>query len=127
MANLSSLRSQLATSLGTAARVVYSFPNTNFTPPCLVLVPSNPYLAPRSIGGAGNRLDVSFDLTAIVNGADQQAALGAIETIMIDALNVLPAGTSCTSWSAPIPANIGGQELVQSQMQITVTTTTSGN
>lgn len=126
MANLVTLRENIATALSSAGRVVYSFPNTNFTPPCLVLVPSSPYITPRSIGGAGNRLDVQFDLTAVVNGADQQAALANIETLMLDVLNALPAGTSCTSWSQPVPSEVAGQTLVTSQLQIVVVTANSG-
>ena len=127
MANLVTLRAGIASALSSAARVVYSFPNTTFTPPCLVLVPASPYIEPKAVGGAGNRLHVSFDITAIVNGVDNQAALANIEAIMLETLNVLPAGTSCTSWSQPLPSEVAGQTLLTSQLQITVVTVNSGN
>lgn len=126
MANLTALRASIATALSAAGRVVYAYPNTNFTPPCLVLVPSSPYIEPKAIGGAGNRLHVQFDVTAIVNGADNQAALANIETLMLDVLNALPDGTSCTSWSQPIPSEVAGQQLITSQLQIGVVTVNSG-
>lgn len=126
MANLVSLRSGIATALSAAGRVVYSYPNTTFTPPCLVLVPASPYIEPVSIGGAGNRLNVKFDVTAIVGAQDNQAALANIEALMLDVLNALPAGTSCTSWSQPLTSDIAGQTMLSSQLQIEVVTVNSG-
>jgi hypothetical protein len=39
MPNLATYRSTLAATLAAAGRVVYSYPNENITPPCIVLVP----------------------------------------------------------------------------------------
>jgi len=126
MANLTALRSSIATALGAAGRVVYAYPNTNFTPPCLVLVPSSPYIEPKAIGGAGNRLHVNYDITAIVSAADNQAALANMEGLMLDVLNALPDGTSCGTWSQPVPNEVAGQTLLTSQLQIGVVTVNSG-
>ena len=94
MANLITLRNTLATALGAAGRVVYAFPREQITPPALVLVPGSPYLSPASIGGAGNRVNVRFEITAIVGAADNQAALANIEALMLDTFDELPTGTS---------------------------------
>lgn len=128
MADLSTLRSTLATSLEAAGRVVFSYPKENATPKAIVLVPSSPYMTPVAIGGAGNRINVRFDITCIVSGADIQAALANLESLMLDTMNQLPAGTSIIGgWSQPSPREVAGQMLIESQITIELVTTNSGN
>ena len=125
MANLITLRNGLATALGAAGRVAYSFPREQITPPALVLVPGNPYLTPASIGGAGNRINVKFDITAIVGAADNQAALANIEALMLDTFDALPAGTSINSgWTQPQIEEVSGQQMLTSSLTIELVTTT---
>lgn len=123
MANLVTLRTGLATALGAAGRVVYSFPKEQITPPALVLVPSSPYLVPVGIGGLSNRINVRFDLTALVNATDNQAALANLETLMLAVFNALPSGTSVNNWSQPTVTAVANQELLTSQITIEVLTT----
>lgn len=126
MANLSGLRSSLASSLSAAGRVVYAFPREQITPPALVLVPGSPYLAPASIGGSGNRVNVRFELTAVVGAADNQAALANIETLMLDVFDALPTGTSIDGgWSQPRVEDVSGQQMLTSQITIELVTTTN--
>lgn len=127
MANLVTLRDDLATALGAAGRVVYAFPKEQITPPALVLVPSSPYLVPVGIGGLSNRINVRFDLTALVNATDNQAALANLETLMLDVFNALPAGTSVNNWSQPTVTAVANQELLTSQITIELVTTNNGN
>lgn len=127
MANLVTLRSDLATALGAAGRVVYSFPKEQITPPALVLVPSSPYLVPVGIGGLNNRINVRFDLTAIVAAADNQAALANLETLMLAVFDVLPAGTSVNNWSQPQIQQVSGNEMLTSEITIELVTTNNGN
>jgi hypothetical protein len=125
MANLVTLRNDLATALGAAGRVVYSFPREQITPPALVLVPASPYLTPASIGGAGNRINVRFELTAIVGAADNQAALANIEALMLDTFDELPAGTGIINgWTQPQIQEITGQQMLTSSLTIELVTTT---
>jgi len=127
MANLATLRSDLADELAAAGRVVYSFPREQITPPALVLVPSSPYLVPVGIGGLNNRINVRFDLTAIVAAADNQAALANLETLMLDVFDVLPAGASVDQWTQPTVITIGSNEMLTSQITIELVTTNNGN
>lgn len=127
MANLVDLRDDLATALGAAGRVVYAFPKEQITPPALVLVPSSPYLVPVGIGGLSNRINVRFDLTALVNATDNQAALANLETLMLDVFNALPAGTSVNYWSQPTVQTVANQELLTSEITIELVTTNNGN
>lgn len=127
MANLATLRSDLADELAAAGRVVYSFPREQITPPALVLVPSSPYLVPVGIGGLNNRINVRFDLTAIVAAADNQAALANLETLMLDVFDVLPEGASVDTWTQPTVITIGSNEMLTSQITIELVTTNNGN
>ena len=125
MADLVSLRNALASSLSAAGRVVYAFPREQITPPALVLVPASPYLSPASIGGAGNRINVRFELTAIVGAADNQAALANIEALMLDTFDELPSGTSIINgWSQPQIQEVSGQQMLTSSLTIELVTTT---
>ena len=83
MANLATLRADLATALAGAGRVVFAFPKENASVPAIVLVPGSPYITPVAIGGAGNRLNVRFDITAIVSATDNQAGLANIEALLL--------------------------------------------
>lgn len=127
MANLVTLRDDLATALEAAGRVVYAFPKEQITPPALVLVPSSPYLVPVGIGGLNNRINVRFDVTALVNATDNQAALANLETLMLDVFGALPAGTSIDAWTQPSVLTIANQELLSSKITIELVTTNNGN
>ncbi len=127
MANFATLRTDLAEALEAAGRVVYSFPREQITPPALVLVPSSPYVVPVAIGGLNNRINVRFDLTAIVGAADNQAALANIENLMLAVFDSLPAGASVDQWTQPNVITIGSNEMLTSQITIELVTTNNGN
>ena len=122
MANLVTLRNALATTLGQAGRVVYSFPNENITPPAIVLVPGSPYMTVGAIGGA--RIHVRFDITCIVNAADNQAALANLEALILSVCDLLPNNISMLGgWSQPTVTQIGNAEMLISQINIEMVTT----
>ena len=127
MANFVDLRNDLADALKAAGRVVYSFPKEQITPPALVLVPSSPYVVPVGIGGLNNRINVRFDITAIVAAADNQAALANLETLILAVFDTLPAGASVGSWSQPNIVEVSGQQMLASQITIELVTTNNGN
>jgi hypothetical protein len=88
-------------------------------------VPASPYLTPASIGGAGNRINVRFELTAIVGAADNQAALANIEALMLDTFDELPQGTGIINgWSQPQIQEVSGQQMLTSSLTIELVTTT---
>ena len=127
MANFATLRADLADALKAAGRVVFAYPKENITPPAIVLVPSSPYVLPVGIGGLNNRINVRFDLTAIVSAADNQAALGNLETLMLSVFDLLPAGVSVTNWSQPNVIEISGNQMLTSEITIELVTTNNGN
>ena len=125
MADLVSLRTTLATALGAAGRVVYAFPREQITPPALVLVPASPYLTPASIGGAGNRINVRFELTAVVGAADNQAALANLEALALSVFDLLPSGTSIINgWTQPQIQEVTGNQMLTSSLTIELVTNT---
>jgi hypothetical protein len=79
------------------------------------------------IGGLNNRINVRFDLTAIVGAADNQAALANIETLMLAVFDLLPAGSSVDQWTQPNVITIGSNEMLTSQITIELVTTNNGN
>jgi hypothetical protein len=122
MPNLATYRSTLAATLAAAGRVVYSYPNENITPPCIVLVPGSPYITVTAIGGS--RCHVRFDITVIVNAADNQAALANIETLIFSVTDLLANNISFLSgWSQPTVQQIGNADMLISQLSIEMVTT----
>jgi hypothetical protein len=122
MPNLATYRSTLAATLAAAGRVVYSFPNENITPPCIVLVPGSPYITVTAIGGS--RCHVRFDITVIVNAADNQAALANIETLIFSVTDLLANNISfLTGWSQPTVQQIGNADMLISQLNVEMVTT----
>jgi glycosylphosphatidylinositol transamidase (GPIT) subunit GPI8 len=79
------------------------------------------------IGGLNNRINVRFDLTAIVGAADNQAALANIENLMLAVFDSLPAGASVDQWTQPNVITIGSNEMLTSQITIELVTTNNGN
>ena len=124
MANLVATRNAIALSLAAAGRVVLAYPAENITAPALVLVPGSPYLTPQVIGGANNRVNIKFDLTAIVNAADNQAALANLENLMLSVFTALPSGCTVGAWSQPTVTQVGNADMLISQVSIELATTT---
>lgn len=122
MADLATYRANLAATLAAAGRVVYSYPNENITPPAIVLVPGSPYITVSAIGGA--RCHVRFDITCIVNAADNQAALKNLETLIFSVTDLLANNISFLGgWSQPTVQQIGNADMLISQLNIEMVTT----
>ncbi len=122
MADLATYRDALAATLSAAGRVVYAWPNENITPPAIVLVPGSPYITVSAIGGT--RLHVRFDITCIVNAADNRAALANIETLILSVTDLLANNISLLGgWSQPTVQQIGNADMLISQINIEMVTT----
>ena len=105
MANLATYRADLAATLAAAGRVVYAWPNENITPPAILLVPR-------------------FDITCIVNAADNQAALANIETLIFSVTDLLSNNIGFLGgWSQPTVTTIGNSEMLISQLNVEMVTT----
>ena len=122
MADLATYRDALAATLAAAGRVVYAYPNENITPPAIVLVPGSPYITVGAIGGS--RCHVRFDITVIVNAADNRAALKNLETLIFSVTDLLANNISFLGgWSQPTVQQIGNSDMLISQLNIEMVTT----
>ena len=122
MSDLATYREALAATLRAAGRVVYAYPNENITPPAIVLVPGSPYMTVSAIGGS--RISVRFDITCIVNAADNQAALANLETLILSVTDLLANNISFLGgWSQPTVQQIGNADMLISQLNIEMVTT----
>ena len=122
MADLATYRDNLASTLAAAGRVVYAWPNENITPPAIVIVPGSPYITIGAIGGT--RCHVRFDITVIVNAADNRAALANIETLIFSVTDLLANNISFLGgWSQPTVQQIGNADMLISQLNIEMVTT----
>jgi hypothetical protein len=119
---LATFRANLASTLAAAGRVVYAWPNENITPPAIVIVPGSPYMTVSAIGGS--RISVRFDITCIVNAADNQAALANLETLILSVTDLLANNISFLGgWSQPTVTQIGNADMLISQLNIEMVTT----
>ena len=122
MADLATYRANLAATLDAAGRVVYAWPRENITPPAIVLVPGSPYITVTAIGGS--RCHVRFDITVIVNAADNQAALANLEALIFSVTDLLSNNISFLGgWSQPTVQQIGNSDMLISQLSIEMVTT----
>jgi hypothetical protein len=70
------------------------------------------------------RLHIRFDITAIVNAADNQAALANIETLILSVTNALSNNYSLLNgWSQPTVQQIGNADMLISQLSVEMVTT----
>jgi hypothetical protein len=87
-----------------------------------VLVPGSPYITVGAIGGS--RCHVRFDITVIVNAADNQAALANLETLILSVTDLLANNISLLGgWSQPTVQQIGNADMLISQLNIEMVTT----
>ena len=87
-----------------------------------MLVPGSPYITVTAIGGA--RCHVRFDITVIVNAADNQAALKNLETLIFSVTDLLANNISLLGgWSQPTVTQIGNADMLISQLNIEMVTT----
>lgn len=117
MANLTATRTSLATALKATGRAVYNHPAQTTSMPAIIIVPSNPYVEPLTIGYG--TVSVAFDVTLAVAATDNAANLAAIETMIFDVLQKIPAGYNADTFTAPVPTEINGAPCVSTIVRLT--------
>lgn len=119
MGAITTARQALKTSLESAGYIVYAYPAENMTTPCIILVPSSPYIEVKSIG-TSPRLNGSFDVTLCVAMNDNQAALNNLETMIESVLTHLPNGVGVGDFSKPAVLQVGPSDLLTTDIVIDV-------
>ena len=98
---------------------MYAYPAENMSTPCIVLVPSSPYIEVKSIGSSP-RLNGAFDVTLCVAANDNQAALNNLETMIETVLTNLPHGVAIGDFSQPKIVQVGPSDLLTTDIVIDV-------
>lgn len=120
MSSLVDVRQDLADLLGGLSANVYFYPPEVVLCPAIIVIPDVPYITPVSIGAGKYR--VKFRLTFAVAMTNNQAALGTLENLIIEAYETLPVGYIVGETSEPRPATLGQSDLLTAEIIIEVIT-----
>jgi hypothetical protein len=121
MANrLSDARAALKTTLESLGYIVYSAPLENMTPPCLILVPANPYATIATVG-ATPKMIMSLQVTLCVAINDNQAGLTNLDAMIENVSENLPTGIRVGDFTQPKIVQVGPNDLLSTDIQFDVT------
>lgn len=115
---LSDVRQPLATALaGVSANVYNHVPETPI-PPCIVFVPSSPYLEIDTIGKSQVRVKINLTITALVQYNSNPASLDNLEQLIMSILAVIPNGYIVGAVSRPSVTNVGAATMLVSDIEV---------
>jgi hypothetical protein len=117
--SITTARQALGTALAGAGRVVYDAPRENMTPPCLMLIPAEPYIEIASIGATPKYI-ASFRLTFCVAYQDNQAALANLENLIEVGIAALPSGVTIGTIGRPATMAVGANQLLVADATVTI-------
>jgi hypothetical protein len=122
-ATIAEVRDALAQALEGTGYTVYAYPPPTVIPPAVVIVPAQPYLDFETIGSAGTRMAVRFELIVAVAAIDNQAQLDNLEQITIAVVQALPNGTALEAIDRPTVEQVGPSSLLTVRVPVTVRAT----
>lgn len=110
-------REALTAALRRAGIVVYTEAPESPTPPCVVLVPDDPYIEPTTIG---SRLEarVRLRLTAVAPSLDNHGSLDTLEQLLVTVWSALPQGVEVGHASRPGLTLVGPVELLTASFDV---------
>lgn len=115
---LSSVRTPLATALGSVAGNVYSFVPETVIPPAVVVVPDSPYLELETISKSSIRTKINMTISVAVAYSSNPASLDNIEQLILSVLAVIPAGYIVSSVERPTVTQVGASTLLISDVRV---------
>ena len=115
---LLSVRTPLATALGSVTGSVYSYVPESVYPPAVVFVPSSPYLEIETIGKSSVRCKVNMTITAIVAYNSNPASLDNMEQLVMSILAVIPSGYVVGAVEQPTVQQIGASTMLISDINV---------
>ena len=116
---LTTTRQAFAAAIADPSYIVYRSPKESNTPPCVVLVPENPYITFPTLHGSR----MNFRMTLAVAMRDDEAALGNLETLIETVGANMPAGAIVGDFSAPTVTQVGAVDVLTTQATVEITTT----
>lgn len=119
--SVETVRSDLAEALEGPGWNVYAYPPAVVTPPAVIIVPDEPYLA---LQGLGRRVQVRvrFRVTCAVAALDNPASLAQLERLLVGVYQRVPAGASSDTASRPSMTSVGPSDLLTSDLTVEVVT-----
>ena len=115
---LSSIRTPLATALGSVAGNVYAFVPETVIPPAVVVVPDSPYLELETISKSSIRTKINFTISVAVAYSSNPASLDNIEQLIMSVLAVIPAGYIVSSVERPTVTQVGASTLLIADVRV---------
>jgi hypothetical protein len=115
---LSSIRTPLATALGSVAGNVYAFVPETVIPPAVVVVPDSPYLELETISKSAIRTKINFTISVAVAYSSNPASLDNIEQLIMSVLAVIPAGYIVSSVERPTVTQVGASTLLIADVRV---------
>jgi hypothetical protein len=109
---LSSVRTPLATALGSVAANVFSYVPENVPVPAVVLVPSSPYMEFDTIGKSTFRCKLNFTISCCVAYSSNPASLDNIEQLIESVVLAIPAGYEVSDVQRPTVTQVGASNLL---------------
>ena len=119
--SLADVRSQLADAFADLPANVYAYPPKGVSVPAIVVEPDSPYLEPITIG-AGVKVRARYAISVLVNLIDNQAALDALERLVIGIYESLPAGVTVGDTTDPVQADVNGTSYLLAVVRVSVIT-----
>jgi hypothetical protein len=115
---LSSVRTPLATALGSVAGNVYSFVPETVIPPAVVIVPDSPYLELNTINDDTIHAKINFTISVAVAYNSNPASLDNIEQLIMSVLAVIPTGYIVSSVERPTVTTVGASTLLIADVRV---------
>jgi hypothetical protein len=115
---LSSIRTPLATALGSVAGNVYSFVPESVIPPAVVVVPDSPYLELNTINDDTIHAKINFTISVAVAYNSNPASLDNIEQLIMSVLAVIPTGYVVSSVERPTVTTVGASTLLIADVRV---------
>ena len=128
MTAITTLRSTLATALGSTTWSTYSYPPENIPANSVLIIPSDPYITPNNNAHITIAPLANFKISMNVQLMDNQGNLGGIETMMIDVFKKLDASGlnyNVSAISAPSVLSVASGDLLTCDLSISILTTWS--
>ena len=115
---LSSIRTPLATALGSVSANIYSYVPEAVQVPAVILVPDSPYLELNTINDSTIHAKINMTITCGVAYLSNPAALDNLEQLIFQVLAVIPDGYTVGPVERPSVTEVGAVRLLVADIRV---------
>ena len=115
---LSSIRTPLATALGSVSANIYSYVPEAVQVPAVILVPDSPYLELNTINDSTIHAKINMTITCGVAYLSNPAALDNLERLIFQVLAVIPDGYTVGPVERPSVTQVGAVNLLVADIRV---------